>query len=94
MFVALCQIQLNLGGVASLKQKRSIVKSVTARLGQEFRLSAAEVAHHDVWQTAGLALAAVGTDQAHLHRTMEAAVAWLAQHRPDLYLEDYTIEFR
>jgi uncharacterized protein len=94
MFVAVCQIHLHLGGVASLKEKRSIVKSVTSRLGQEFRLSAAEVAHHDVWQTAGLALAAVGNDQAHLHRTMEAAVAWLVQHRPDVTLQDYTIEFR
>jgi hypothetical protein len=25
---------------------------------------------------------------------MEAAVAWLVQHRPDVTLEDYTIEFR
>ena len=94
MFVAICQMQLSLGGVSSLKQKRSIVKSVTVRLAQEFRLATAEVDHHDMWQTTGIACAAVGTDQANLHRTLEAAVAWVARNRPDVYIVDYTIEFR
>ena len=47
MVVATCVISLVLGGVQSLKEKRSILRSIIARLRQEFNLSVAEVDNHD-----------------------------------------------
>ena len=93
MFVATCVITLELGGVRSLKEKRSIIKSIIARLHREFNLAVAEVDAHDAWGTAVLGLAAVGNDKAYLHRLLEKSVAWVEDNRPDAPVAAYSIEF-
>ena len=92
MIVATCVIKLSLEGVFSLKDKRRIVKSILARLPQHFNVAAAEVDYHDAWHTAGIGLAAVGTDASYLHGLLEKAVTWLEDNRPDVPIEDYAIE--
>lgn len=92
MVVATCTIRLGLYSALSLKDKRQIVKSILARLPQQFNVAVAEVDHQDVWQTAVISLVTVGNDAAHLHSTLEHAVAWLEQQRPDVPIEDYVIE--
>lgn len=94
MIVATCVIKLHLNGVFSLKEKRRIVKSLLGRLPQHFNVATAEIDHHDVWQTAVLGLVTIGTDTAYLHGLLEKAVAWIATQRPDIPIEDYTIEIR
>ncbi len=94
MLVATCVIKLRLDGVYSLKEKRRIVKSILARLQQQFKLAAAEVDGQDVWQTAVIGLAVVGNDGAHLHSVLEKSVQWIIETRPDAPVETYEIEFR
>ena len=93
MVVATCVIKLGLEGVFSLKDKRRIVKSILARLPQHFNVAAAEIDYHDMWRTAGIGLVTVGTDASYLHGLLEKAVTWLEENRPDVPIEDYTIEF-
>ncbi len=92
MIIAVCQIELGLGGVASLKDKRRILKSVIGRLSNQFNISIAEVAHQDVWQSAILAIAAVGNDAGFLHGVIEKIITWIETNRPDVVIGDYTIE--
>ena len=94
MIVATCVIKLQLEDVASLKENRQILKSVLARLKNQFNVAAAEVDCQDVWQTAVIGLAAVGNDSAYLHGLMEKAVDWIETQRPDVPIESYSIEFR
>jgi len=94
MQVATCVIKLNLNGVYSLKEKRRILKSILARLAQQFNVAAAEIECQEVWQTAVIGLATVGNDAGYLHGLLEKAVAWIAQTRPDIPIDDYRIEFR
>lgn len=94
MLVASCVIKLNLTGVHSLKEKRRIVKSILARLPRQFNLAVAEVDCQDVWQTAVIGLVTIGNDNGLLHGQLEKAVAWLAEFRPDVPIDDYWIEFR
>lgn len=94
MIVATCVVKLHLNGVYSLKEKRQIVKSLCTRLPQRFNLAAAEIEHQDVWQTAVIGLVTIGTDSGYLHGLLEKAVAWIEQARPDIPIEDYSIEFR
>jgi uncharacterized protein YlxP (DUF503 family) len=94
MIVAACTLKLQLHGPRSLKEKRRIVKSLTRRLGQEFNVAVAEVDHHEVWQTAALAVVSVGTDAGTLHSRMERVVEWIRHTRPDLYIEDVRFELR
>lgn len=94
MVIACCVVKLNLVGVDSLKGKRSIVKSILSRLTRQFNVAAAEIDHHDIWQTAVIGLVSVGTDSRYLHGLMEKAVAFIDQNRPDIPIEEYSIEFR
>jgi uncharacterized protein len=94
MQVATCVIKLNLNGVYSLKEKRRILKSILARLAQQFNVAAAEIECQEVWQTAVIGLVTVGNDAGYLHGLLEKAVAWIAQTRPDIPIDDYLIEFR
>lgn len=92
MLVATCVIKLQLEGVYSLKEKRRIVKSIMARLPHNFNVAVAEVGAQDVWQTAVIGLATVGTNAGYLHGLLEKAVAWVAEARPDAPISDYEIE--
>lgn len=92
MVVATCVIQLELGGVFSLKEKRSIVKSITTRLPKKFNVAVAEVDAQDVWQTAVIGLATIGNDTRYLHAVLEKAVAWIEETRPDAPIAHYSIE--
>ena len=92
MVIAVCTIQLHLAGNGSLKGKRSRLKPVLIRLRREFNISAAEVDHHDFWQSATIALAAVGTDPGYLHGLMEKCVSWVESCPFDVQLVDYQME--
>lgn len=93
MIVATCVIALQLDETRSLKEKRSIIKSIITRLHREFNLAVAEVDGHDAWGSAVIGLAAVGNDKAYLHGLMERSVAWVESNRPDVPIASYSIEF-
>ena len=56
MLVALERFDLRIPGCTSLKEKRHVVKALTAGLRQKFNVSVAEVDHHDLWQRATIAV--------------------------------------
>ena len=70
MLVALERFDLRIPGCRSLKEKRHVVKGLTAALRQRFPVSVAEVDHHELWQRTAIAVAAVGADGHHLRRVM------------------------
>jgi uncharacterized protein len=53
--------ELHLPGCHSLKDKRGILKPLTAALRQQLNVSVAETGHQDLWQRAEIACAAVGS---------------------------------
>lgn len=65
--------ELHLEGCHSLKEKRSILKPLTAALRRTLNVSVAEVAHQDLWQRAGLACAVVGSDRRVAEETLREA---------------------
>lgn len=54
MIVGVITWELEVFGCQSLKEKRSVVKSLKDRLHDRFNVSVAETAHQDVWQRAEL----------------------------------------
>lgn len=57
--VAAMILDVRLPGCRSLKEKRSVLRPVLERLQRRFGVSVAEVDHQDLWQRAGLGVAAV-----------------------------------
>ncbi len=92
MVVGVCTLELSLPGVRSLKEKRSIVKSLVTRLRREFNLSVAEVGGQDKWDWAVIGLACVSSDKDYAHGLLERAVHWVENSRLDLSLIDYQTE--
>lgn len=92
MVIVAAIIDLHLPGVASLKEKRSILKSLIARLHKEFNIAVAEVDLHDVWQSAALGVAIVSTAAGHGESKLEAVLHWIERNRPDVEIEDHTLE--
>jgi uncharacterized protein YlxP (DUF503 family) len=68
MLVALQRFDLRLRDSHSLKQKRHVVKSLTAALRQRFNVSVSEVDHQELWQRAAIGVAAVGAAEYHLRQ--------------------------
>lgn len=92
MAIGYCQIDLHIPDSHSLKDKRSIVRSIVARVSQQFNVSIAELDHQDVWQAASLGVACVSNESVRLHQQLETVVHWVEQNRPDVEIVGYRIE--
>lgn len=93
MQVAACVVTIQLYGIDSLKAKRRILKSILTRLPRVFNVAVAEIDCHDTWQTAVISIVTVGNDPGYLHGLLEKTVVWIEQNRPDVTIEQYSIEF-
>jgi uncharacterized protein YlxP (DUF503 family) len=65
--------ELHLPNCHSLKEKRGVLKPLTAALQRELNVSVAETGHQDLWQRAEIACAAVGTARPVVDGTLRAA---------------------
>jgi len=65
--------ELHIAASHSLKEKRQVLKSLKDRLHHRFNVSAAETAHHDLWQRAELTVCVVSTDRGHADSVLREA---------------------
>ena len=85
MWIGWLEFDLLLGDVHSLKQKRSVVRPIVAELHRKFGVSAAETGAHDLHRRAGIGLAVVSGDRAHVVEVLDAAERLVAA-RPEIEL--------
>ena len=72
MVIGVVSWDLHVSGAGSLKDKRSVIKSIKDRLHNEFNVSVAETAHHDAWQRAELTACVVSNDRRHAESVIAA----------------------
>jgi uncharacterized protein YlxP (DUF503 family) len=92
MHIGLLTLHIEIPGCASLKEKRSRLKPLLARLHREFDVSAAEVGQMDAWQSAVLACALVSNDAAYAQRALQTVATWVEEYWPDVELVEDHIE--
>ena len=92
MFTAIAQVTLHLPESQTLKDKRQVVRSLLARLRNQFEVSAAEVARQDSWQVAVLGLAYVSGEASHAEEVIQHAVRYIEESRPDLAVTDVQVD--
>jgi len=73
MLIGIRTWELHLEGCHSLKDKRSVLKPLTAALRRSLNLSVAETEHQNLWQRAEIACAAVGSARDVVEETLRAA---------------------
>ena len=90
--VGLCTLTLDLGGVDSLKLKRSILKSLFSKLRAEFNIAVAEIDDQDELELAGLAFSPVSNSASHANSMGDTLIHWGAPPWDDGEISDQRIE--
>ena len=85
MFTGTLALDLLLGDVHSLKQKRSVVRPIVAELRRRYAVSAAEAGHLDLHRRALVGVAVVAADRAHCVEVLDACERLVAG-RPEIEL--------
>lgn len=85
MWIGWLQLDLLLGDVHTLKEKRSVVRPLIAELRRRFSVSAAETDALDLYRRAGLGVAVTAADSAHVVEVLDAAER-LTAARPEVEL--------
>jgi uncharacterized protein YlxP (DUF503 family) len=92
MAIGVLTLQLQLHGCKSLKEKRSRLKPLIARLHREFNLSVAELDHLDAWDEATIGCTVISNDHKYSESSLQTVVHWLNHNWPDVSLVDDHIE--
>jgi uncharacterized protein YlxP (DUF503 family) len=92
MPIGVLTLSIDIPGCQSLKDKRSRLKPLLARLHREFNISTAEMGAQDHWSKAVLACAMVNSDLTHIQRSLQAIPSWIEQNWPDIQITDEDIE--
>jgi uncharacterized protein YlxP (DUF503 family) len=85
LFTGILTLDVLLGDVHSLKEKRGVVRPVVAELRRKFEVSAAEVGHMELHRRALLGVAVVGSTAEHCCEVLDGCERTVAS-RPELEL--------
>lgn len=83
MYIGALELDVLLGDVHSLKQKRAVVRPVLTELRKRFDVAAAEAGNQDLYRRALLGVAAVSGDAGHVREVLDACERLVAG-RPEL----------
>jgi uncharacterized protein len=70
MVVGILKLRLTIPENHSLKGKRAVLKSIQARVGNQFNVSVTECGDQELWQSAVLGFAAAGSSQPIVEATL------------------------
>ena len=77
MVVGVLKLSLMLAENHSLKGKRGVLKRVQARVAHQFNVSVAECGDQDLWQSALLGFAVVGSSRQIVEATLDKIVEFV-----------------
>ena len=80
MFTGSLSLDLLLGDVRSLKQKRSVTRPIVAELARRFSVAAAEAGHLDLHRRTLIGVAAVAAEARHVNDVLDACERLVAGH--------------
>lgn len=80
MIIAVLKIRLYASWVHSLKEKRMIVKSLLARIRNQFHVSAAEVEEQDTHQIIVIGIASIAAYDTQAESIMEEIIQYVEQN--------------
>jgi uncharacterized protein len=78
MLVGLARFDLRIPACGSLKEKRHVVKGLTAGIRQKFNVSVAEVDHHELWQRTAIAVSAVSGESYQVKKVLQQVERYIA----------------
>ena len=92
MIIGACEITLHLPDCHSLKDKRQVIKSVMARVRNQFEVAIAEVDDQDLWQSAKIGVSCVSNNKQHAREILEHVQRYIEETRPDVIISHVEID--
>jgi len=83
MVIGLLTVEMHLPGARSLKDKRTVLRSVKDRV-KKFNVAVSETAHHDLWQRAELGIVTISTADDAVERELAAVRSEIDRVEPGL----------
>ncbi len=77
MVIGTLQITIQVPESRSLKDKRTVVRSITSRVRQTFAVAVAEVGEQDTWQTAIVGVACISNSARHADEVCQKVLAYV-----------------
>ncbi len=91
MVIGLVEASISIPEARSLKDKRSVIRSLKDRATNRMNVSVAEVGHQDLWQRAELAFVTVAAEKTVVEKRM-AEIGSFLRSNPRYVLLDYTTQ--
>jgi uncharacterized protein len=91
MIIGTAQIQLSASWVHSLKEKRTVVKSIIDKVKNKFNVSIAEVDTQDYHQTITIGIACVSNDNRHADSMLNEVLNFI-ENNTDAVVQDIHTE--
>ncbi|MHB9023607.1 MAG: DUF503 domain-containing protein [Armatimonadota bacterium] len=91
MYVGMTTIDMEITDAMTLKDKRQVLRSVLARIRNNFNVSAAEVGHLDAHTLSTIGIAAVANDKRYVNGMLEKVVD-LVEREPRVLVLGHTVE--
>ena len=92
MHAAALRLEIRIPGARSLKEKRHVVKGLSAALAATFPVAVSEVGFQDQWQRATLGVAMVAPQAGQLERLI-LAVSRLVREHPEVELLEAGVSY-
>ena len=92
MHIGACRITLYLPDSHSLKDKRQVSRSLTARIRNKFNVAVAEDADNELWQRLTLLVCSASNEGSHANEMLSQVVDFVEEVRPDVEMLDYEVE--
>jgi uncharacterized protein YlxP (DUF503 family) len=92
MNLGVCKVKLRLHGNQSLKDKRRVLKSIIARVRNNYNVAIAEVEDQDKWQSAILGIACISNSTQQTNHVLSKVVNFISRSRFEAEMLDYEIE--
>lgn len=77
MVTGILKITLYIGGMTSLKDKRSVVKSLLAKIKAKLNVSAAETGRQDEWNQCEMGFSCVSNEAAHADSMLSSVIRFI-----------------
>ena len=81
MVVGVLSLEVHLPAAHSLKDKRSVLKSLRDQLRGRFNVSVAEVRPNEKWQRATMGISTIGEDRAYVEGLLKQVTEWTRMTR-------------
>ena len=81
MVVGVMQIEVHVPGAQSLKDKRSVVKSLRDQLRGRFNIAVAELSPNEKWQRATVGISALAEERAAVEGLFRQVAEWVRMTR-------------